>query len=197
MSDGTIDYQANPQPQRVVSDGVAWSVTQVLKADILGGGTSSRANIGRPAAGKTGSTENLQDAWFVGYTPDLSTSVWIGYPHEEIPMTNVHGTSVFGGGPPATIWKDFMTEALKDAPQRDFSPPAEMPKFKKLVGKYVLFGGGEAPAATTATTATVPGARAPSSTTPGSSTGPSSARGTGSSPGGTVVGPNAGRGTIR
>jgi penicillin-binding protein 1A len=144
MADGSVDYQANPQPQKVVQDGVAWTVTQVLKADIEKG-TSSKANIGRPAAGKTGSTENLQDAWFVGYTPDLSTSVWIGYPDGSIPMTDVHGGSVWGGGFPATIWKDFMQSALQDIPPRDFQLPKDKPDFKKLQGKYVLYSGGDAP----------------------------------------------------
>lgn len=143
MPNGQIDYQANPQPRKVIPDGVAWTVTQVLKADIEKG-TSSKANIGRPAAGKTGSTENLQDAWFVGYTPDLSTSVWIGYPDEQLPMTNVHGGSVWGGGFPATIWKDFMQEALKDTPKRDFPAPQEKVQFKKMSGKYVLYSGGDA-----------------------------------------------------
>lgn len=144
MPDGKVDYQANPQPQKVVSDGVAWTVTQVLKADIEKG-TSTKANIGRPAAGKTGSTENLQDAWFVGYTPDLSTAVWIGFPDGSIPMTNVHGGSVWGGGFPAIIWKDFMQEAVKDTPARDFVIPMEKPEFKKLAGKYVLYSGSDSP----------------------------------------------------
>jgi penicillin-binding protein 1A len=146
MPDGTVDYQANPTPRKAVSDAVAYTVTQVLSEDIQKG-TSSRANFGRPAAGKTGSTENLQDAWFVGYTPYFATSVWIGYPDEQIPMTNVHGGSVWGGGFPATIWKSFMSEAEKDLPRKDFAKPKEKIVFKKLKGKYVLFSGGEAPTA--------------------------------------------------
>lgn len=142
--DGQVDFEARPQPRKVISDGVAYTVTQVLKADIEKG-TSSRANFGRPAGGKTGSTENLQDAWFVGYSPDFSTSVWIGYPDEQIPMTNVHGGSVWGGGFPATIWKQFMTEASNNLPKRDFPQPKEKIQFKKLTGKYVLFSGGEDP----------------------------------------------------
>jgi len=146
MADGTVDYQANPQSQRKVKDGVAYEVTKVLAADIQKG-TSSKANFGRPAAGKTGSTENLQDAWFVGYTPDLATSVWIGYPDQQLPMDNVHGGQVWGGGFPATIWKDFMSDALKNAPPREFTQPVEKPEFKKLKGKYVLYSGGDSPSA--------------------------------------------------
>lgn len=142
--DGKTDFEIKPQLRKVISDGIAYEVTKVLKADIEKG-TSSRANIGRPAGGKTGSTENLQDAWFVGYTPDFSTSVWIGYPDEQIPMTNVHGGSVWGGGFPATIWKDYMSEASRDLPKRDFAQPKEKVTFKKLTGQYVLFSGGDDP----------------------------------------------------
>jgi penicillin-binding protein 1A len=145
MADGTVDYQANPQPRRVVKDGVAYEVTKVLEADIEKG-TSSKANIGRPAAGKTGSTENLQDAWFVGFTPDLSTAVWIGYADQQLPMTDVHGGQVWGSGFPASIWKSFMTDALKEKPEKEFSQPKEKPEFKKLKGRFVLYSGGDAPA---------------------------------------------------
>ena len=57
-------------------------------------GTGTRAGFGRPAAGKTGTTDKHADAWFVGYTPDLATAVWMGYQAGEIPMENVHGISV-------------------------------------------------------------------------------------------------------
>jgi penicillin-binding protein 1A len=144
MPDGEVDYEAEPSPEQAISEGAAYVVTQVLKADVQGG-TSSRANFGRPAAGKTGSTENLQDAWFVGYTPYLSTAVWIGYPDEQIPMTNVHGGSVWGGGFPATIWKNFMQVATEDMEPDDFPKPKEYIQFRKFNGKYVLFSGGDKP----------------------------------------------------
>ena len=99
----------------------------------------------RPAAGKTGSTQNLQDAWFVGYTPDFSTAVWIGYPDEQIPMTDVHGGSVWGGGFPVNIWRDFMMTAEKNLPKKDFPQPREKVNFRKLNGKYVLYSGGDSP----------------------------------------------------
>jgi len=169
MPDGTVDYQATPAPKRVVADGVAWTVTQVLKADVSSR-NASKAVIDWPEAGKSGSTENLQDAWFVGYTPALSTSVWIGYPDEQIPMDNVHGGPVMGGGFPAIIWKDFMLEALKDTPKTEFAAPGEKPQFKNLVAKYVLYGGGDAPVTVTTPTTpsrvrTVPGTRTTSGRT--------------------------------
>ena len=77
-------------------------------------GTGTAAQLpGWPVAGKTGTTENYGDAWFVGYTPDLVTAVWVGYPNKLIPMlTEYHGKPVVGGTYPALIWKAFMTKAL-------------------------------------------------------------------------------------
>ncbi|MGH3105202.1 MAG: PASTA domain-containing protein, partial [Gaiellaceae bacterium] len=77
-------------------------------------GTGKRANLGdRPVAGKTGTTENYGDAWFVGYTPQLVVAVWVGYPTTLRPMlTEFHGDPVAGGTYPALIWKSFMERAL-------------------------------------------------------------------------------------
>ena len=73
-------------------------------------GTGTAANIGRPAAGKTGTAENYIDAWFCGFVPQLATCVWVGYPAGEIPLYNVEGVgTVYGGTLPAEIWRDFMS----------------------------------------------------------------------------------------
>jgi penicillin-binding protein 1A len=79
-------------------------------------GTGTRAALpDRPAAGKTGTTENYGDAWFVGYTPQLVAAVWVGYPNKLVPMTTqFHGDPVAGGTYPAMIWKTFMQRALKE-----------------------------------------------------------------------------------
>jgi penicillin-binding protein 1A len=98
---------------------VAAEVTRILEENIQSG-TGVGANIGRTAGGKTGTTENHADAWFCGITPTLSTTVWVGYPQAEIPMTSVHGISVAGGTFPATIWRLFMEEAIGPTPERDF-----------------------------------------------------------------------------
>lgn len=82
--------------------------------DVIRAGTGRRASIGRPAAGKTGTTSDYHDAWFVGYTPNLVASVWIGNDDN----TSLGG--IYGGTVPATIWKNFMTEALKGTPAKDF-----------------------------------------------------------------------------
>jgi len=78
-------------------------------------GTGTAAQIGgRQIAGKTGTTENYGDAWFVGYTPQLVAAVWVGYPNKLVPMlTEYHGRAVAGGTYPALIWKAFMTKALQ------------------------------------------------------------------------------------
>jgi penicillin-binding protein 1A len=84
-------------------------------------GTGTRANIGRPVAGKTGTGENFQDAWFCGFVPQLVTCVWVGYPRGEIPMRGVEGfPHVFGGSIPAEIWHDFMVRAVARVPRSGF-----------------------------------------------------------------------------
>ena len=114
---------------RVVSDGVASVVTRILE-DNIRYGTGTRAALNRPAAGKTGTTDEHADAWFVGYTPNLATAVWMGYTRGEIPMTNVHGISVSGGSFPAEIWRRFMEPALADRPTADFREPATAVSFR-------------------------------------------------------------------
>ncbi|HUZ14567.1 MAG TPA: transglycosylase domain-containing protein [Gaiellaceae bacterium] len=87
-------------------------------------GTGTAANIGRPAAGKTGTSENYQDAWFCGFVPQLATCVWVGYPAGEIPLLNVEGVGqVFGGTLPAEIWRDFMEPAVAPLPVKNFPTP--------------------------------------------------------------------------
>jgi len=108
--------------ESAVSPGNAYLLTKVLE-QVLIRGTGVGARLGRPAAGKTGTTNLYVDAWFVGYTPDLVTAVWVGYPQGSIPMTAVHGIRVAGGTFPATIWRLFMTEALRGVPPRPFRLP--------------------------------------------------------------------------
>ena len=115
--------------KRVLAEAVADNVTDVLKG-VISGGTGTGANIGRPdgSAGKTGSTENNADAWFVGFTPNLSTAIWMGYSDSnQKSLKNIKGVAtVFGGTIPASTWKDYMTQALKNAPPADFPKPAAL-----------------------------------------------------------------------
>ena len=110
---GKVIDEANPEQHNVISESSAAELTSMLQ-DVISAGTGRRANIGRPAAGKTGTTSDYHDAWFVGYTPDLVASVWIGNDDN----TSLGG--IYGGTVPATIWKNFMTEALKGIPAKDF-----------------------------------------------------------------------------
>jgi penicillin-binding protein 1A len=105
---------------RVLDEDLAAMVTECL-TQVIASGTGTAADIGRPAAGKTGTTQNYSDAWFVGYTPDLVTAVWVGYPSGQKPMTDVHGVNVTGGSLPAQIWASFMARALADTPVSLFS----------------------------------------------------------------------------
>jgi penicillin-binding protein 1A len=140
-ADGTTDDSfAQVERRRVIPDGVAYEVTRILK-DNIREGTGIAANFGRPAAGKTGTTENHADAWFCGYTPQLSTTVWVGYPQAEIPMTNVHGIAVAGGTFPAEIWHKFMYPAVGTLPYRDFPPP-RIPVVWKPYHSYWAYKGG-------------------------------------------------------
>ncbi len=124
LPDGKDDTGAGwgrSERKRVIADWVAAEVTDVLEQNIkYGTGYPNATLYDRPAAGKTGTTEEHVDAWFCGYTPQLSTSVWMGYPKARVPMTNVHGISVAGGTFPAKIWHDFMVAALAKAPATEF-----------------------------------------------------------------------------
>ena len=92
---------------------------------VVEGGTGTAAKIGRPAAGKTGTSEEYQNAWFVGYTPILSTAVWVGHKEGNIPLRGVRGVgSVAGGTWPARLWHDYMVEAMRGVPPTEFTQPA-------------------------------------------------------------------------
>jgi penicillin-binding protein 1A len=112
--------------QRVIetalSPGNAWLITRALQ-EVIASGTGTAAAIGRPAAGKTGTTNDYADAWFVGYTPQLVTAVWVGYPSGRVPMTSVHGIRVYGGTVPARIWQAFMARAHAGRPVENFEIP--------------------------------------------------------------------------
>jgi penicillin-binding protein 1A len=173
LADGKEDTEAGwgkPQRKRVIADWVAAKVTDVLEQNIkYGTGYPNATLYDRPAAGKTGTTEEHSDAWFCGFTPRLSTSVWIGYPNARVPMTNVHGISVTGGSFPAQIWHEFMVAALDGTPPLEFPAPRTEPEWTSSLrrGHYSL---GYVPTytytapATTATTTTAPATTAATTT---------------------------------
>jgi penicillin-binding protein 1A len=106
---------------RVLGPNIAAELTDALQG-VVQHGTGTAAGLGsRPVAGKTGTAENFQDAWFCGYVPQLAACVWVGYPRGEIPLMNVEGfAQVFGGSLPAEIWHDFMTRAVGNLPVEQF-----------------------------------------------------------------------------
>jgi penicillin-binding protein 1A len=116
--DGTVDSSiGNPPKKRVFAYNEVYAAIQVLKG-VIKSGTGTAANYGCPAAGKTGTAENLANAWFVGFTPKLSTAVWVGYPQGNVQMSNG-----FGGALAAPIWHDFMASA-SGGYCGDWSPPS-------------------------------------------------------------------------
>ena len=141
LADGKEDKRAGwgrPKRRRAISEGSAAIVTRILEQNMQSG-TGTRAAFGRPAAGKTGTNEEHKDAWFAGYTPDLATTVWIGYTKGEIPMESVHGIAVSGGTFPAEIWRLFMEPALEDTEATPFAEPAFWPEWQPFTrGQYAL-----------------------------------------------------------
>jgi membrane peptidoglycan carboxypeptidase len=116
VSDGSKVRWNAVSRKRVLSPRTADLVTALLQ-QVVQQGTGVRAQLpgGWPAAGKTGTTENYGDAWFVGYTPQLVAAVWVGYPTRLQPMlTDFHGDPVAGGTYPALIWRAFMRQALHE-----------------------------------------------------------------------------------
>jgi penicillin-binding protein 1A len=120
-----LEDNTTRRPKRVLTQAIADEMNQVLTG-VVDFGTGTAANIARPGgtAGKTGTSEGFGDAWFVGYTPELSTSVWMGYADSRKAMENIKGTAkVFGGTLPAATWKDYMGKALTGVPLSTFPLP--------------------------------------------------------------------------
>ena len=137
FAEGEVDTGARwkPKRKRVISDGVAYEITKVLEQNMFSG-TGTGAYFGRPAAGKTGTTDNHADAWFCGYTPNLMTTVWVGHPKAQIPMLNVHGIRVAGGTFPAEIWRKFMEKATEELPAVSWETPSQWATFTSWDRKY-------------------------------------------------------------
>jgi 1A family penicillin-binding protein len=125
---GETVFESTLLPQEVVSPEIAYAAINIMKG-VITGGTARRANIGRPAAGKTGTSQNYRDAWFCGFTPQLTTAVWTGYYERETSMRNVNGVRGFGGTLSAPVWADYMSKALEGLPAVDW-PRQETPDYR-------------------------------------------------------------------
>ncbi|MEG4854371.1 transglycosylase domain-containing protein [Microcoleus sp. B5-D4] len=115
-SSGNVLLDNTPKPKLVLNSWAAASVNSALQG-VITSGTARAAQLGRPAAGKTGTTSSERDIWFVGYVPQLSVAVWMGNDNYR-PMS--YGAT--GGGIVAPVWRDFMSQALQGVPAESFKP---------------------------------------------------------------------------
>ncbi|HVM08907.1 MAG TPA: transglycosylase domain-containing protein, partial [Acidimicrobiales bacterium] len=125
----TLDLGVHVGPgDEAMSSDTARLVTSTLRGVAQPGGTGRAADIGRPLAGKTGTTNDYTNAWFVGYTPQLVAAVWVGFEEGAIPMRDINGVArVTGGSFPARIWHDVMQVAHDGLPVADFAPAPHRP----------------------------------------------------------------------
>src|ERR1700704_5604908 len=137
--DGKSEDLGRPTRKKAFSDGVTYEATKILQQNMQSG-TATRAAISCPAAAKTGTTDDFTDAWLDGFTPHLSTSVWVGYPNSKVPMMDVHGIQVNGGSLPAQIWHDYMSSAI-GGDCTDFAQPTESFNAQPFFGSYAATGG--------------------------------------------------------
>jgi membrane peptidoglycan carboxypeptidase len=132
--------------KQVLSDNVVARIVPVMQ-DVMTRGTGTAAQIGYPAAGKTGTTNNFNDAWFVGYTPKIATAAWLGNDDNSLLCTTVSarggsrycgGAHIAGGTIPAPFWRDFMKHAAAELGSAEFELP---PKDTEM--RRVSIGSGE------------------------------------------------------
>lgn len=121
-SQGNVLLDNTPSPRLVLNQWAVASLNDVLQG-VITSGTATSARLGRPAAGKTGTTSSERDVWFVGYTPHLSTAVWVG----NDDFTRL-ARGVTGGTVAAPVWRDFMSRASVGKPQTGFTPASNFPR---------------------------------------------------------------------
>ncbi|HMK43993.1 MAG TPA: penicillin-binding transpeptidase domain-containing protein, partial [Dissulfurispiraceae bacterium] len=122
-SRGQIIESNQPEGTPVLTAAGSFLITSMMQ-DVIRYGTGMRANIGRPAAGKTGTSNDYKDAWFVGYTPDLAAGVWVGFDD----MRRSLGSGEVGGRAAAPIWQRFMRNTLSGESAPDFTVPSGVVK---------------------------------------------------------------------
>jgi penicillin-binding protein 1A len=144
-ANGNVLERNTPKRKVALDEQTAYIITDMLRG-VITRGTGKSANIGRPAAGKTGTTTEYTNAWFVGFTPELVTCVWIGNDEQQKPM--VYGGTRIGSGKAAAIWGAYMKEALKDMPVSEFPVPSGV-VFAKICTESGALAGESCPAVTT------------------------------------------------
>lgn len=123
-SSGNILVDNTPKPQLVLDQWASAATIDIMRS-VVTTGTGRAADIGRPSAGKTGTTSSERDIWYVGTVPQLTTAVWVGR-DDNRPLSR----GATGGGMVAPIWKDFMQQALKGVPAENFKPPSQFKRPK-------------------------------------------------------------------
>jgi penicillin-binding protein 1A len=127
-----------PVEKEVLDPNDAATLNSILQSVVTTGTGKRAALTDRAVAGKTGTTENYADAWFVGYTPQLAVAVWVGYPNKLVPMlTQFEGEPVAGGTYPALIWKSFVEKALQAEDDSPESFPS--PAYESTVARDVVY----------------------------------------------------------
>jgi penicillin-binding protein 1A len=119
-------YRHKPHCRQAIPTSIAHEVTSML-TQVICCGTGRAAAIGRPVAGKTGTTQDYTNVYFAGYTPRVATAVWVGFPQGQIGMDSYYGHSVYGGTLAAPIWHAFMTRATAGMPMQGFPAPPPIP----------------------------------------------------------------------
>ncbi len=134
-ADGNVVYQHEVQSEQVLDASMVAATVQTMEK-VVSIGTATRANIGRPQAGKTGTAQNYRDVWFMGFIPQYTTAVWSGYPDGQVEMVDFtvynddtqsaqYFSRAFGGTLTAPIWKQFMEYITADLPVEDFPEAPE------------------------------------------------------------------------
>lgn len=132
--DGEVLFEHTAAPTRALTRQVSCLATEVL-TEVVRSGTATRARLAeQPAAGKTGTTERNSDAWFVGFTPYVTTAVWMGNPDANVSMANLGGVANFGGTYPAALWRDFNTWYHAELPTAEF-PTCEPTRSGRFIDK--------------------------------------------------------------
>ncbi|MDP3985034.1 MAG: transglycosylase domain-containing protein [Acidimicrobiia bacterium] len=127
---GKVIYEHRPETEQVLDPAVAAAARIPLLEVPVKGTASGAINIDRPSGGKTGTHQEYRDAWYVGFVPQYSTAVWVGYEADQIPLRNVRINGqiykrVFGGSVPAPIWSEFMRMVLEDVEVAEFPQLSE------------------------------------------------------------------------
>ena len=155
---GSVDKN-KVKTKRVFSESIGQEMRDIMHGVVVSG-TGVEANVASWAAGKTGTTENYGDAWFVGFTDKLTVAVWVGYPDKlKYMKTEYHGGPVAGGTYPAQIWHDFMNEAIAIDQQRH--PNQTTDTGSSTAPSYVSPPSPSAPSAPATTTPSAPSTQAP------------------------------------